>query len=285
MTDLAELRKYRTELPNLIDDSDLSVYAFRLYVHIKRVAGASGGSCHQGTRTLAQICKMSVGQVAKAKKELIAGGFVSHSTVKTNGGETDSLTPIDKWQENYDTYSKGVHTTNTTVQEVNTNEPETGKGVHTVNEGVHVVNTGVHTVNERKNQRRKNKEEERETRVPRGPPSDDIDYAHLAVVTYHSYFKRWPDIGDAKKIAALNPDFDKWSAICQLWKQSRWDYLKVDNLIDRYVKGNSSTNGRHKPEQERPALPVVKPVADRPDQRTSMKALAEEARKRHDRTT
>jgi hypothetical protein len=37
------MRKYRIEIPNLIDDAGLSVYALRLYVHLKRVTGAEGG--------------------------------------------------------------------------------------------------------------------------------------------------------------------------------------------------------------------------------------------------
>lgn len=159
MTDPAA-RPYRTELPNLIDDLDLSVYAFRLYVHIKRVSGANGGSCYQGTRALAEHCHMSVGQISKAKQELLDKGLVTKTQRPVSGGLVDDLTPVDMWDQNYERY--GVHTVNTTVQEANTLEPETGKGVHTVNEGVHVVNTGVHTVNERKNQLRKNNKEERD---------------------------------------------------------------------------------------------------------------------------
>jgi len=60
---------YYATIPNIIDDLNLSVYAYRLYGHIKRVAG-SKGSCWQNTISLAQACNMSVGSVVNAKVEL-----------------------------------------------------------------------------------------------------------------------------------------------------------------------------------------------------------------------
>ena len=73
ITDKSDLRKYRIEIPNLIAEMGLSVYAFRLYVHIKRVAGESqSDDCQHSTRSLARACRMSIGQVSKAKRELCA---------------------------------------------------------------------------------------------------------------------------------------------------------------------------------------------------------------------
>jgi len=249
MSDPAELRKYRIELPNLIDDYDMSVYAFRLYVHIKRVAGANGGSCHQGTRTLARVCHMSTGQIVKAKQELIEKGLVTHSTIKTNGGETDDLAPVDLWQENYNTYSKGVHTVNTTVQDTNTLDTKTGKGVHTVNEGVHVVNTGVHTVNERKNQRRKNMEEERETRAP---AQVNIDSLHEGVATYKQLTgKRSVTPTVAAQIAAVVTDMPLWEKVVTAWC-GKYRAENVTGMLDWYAhpdkmesRNGTHNNGRH----------------------------------------
>lgn len=107
--DSSDLRRYRTELPNLIDDIGLSVYAYRLYGHFKRVCGASpDGRCWQNTRTLAEHCRMSVGQVSKAKQELIAYGLISidkqpHPTKPAS----DVVTLVDIWMVNMMAYAPG----------------------------------------------------------------------------------------------------------------------------------------------------------------------------------
>jgi len=104
--DKSDLRKYRTELPNLLDDMGLSVYAFRLYAHIKRVAGASeNGRCYQGTRTMAEACKMSVGQVSKAKRELLNANPALIEIHPGEKGQSDTIFILDIWQENFARYS------------------------------------------------------------------------------------------------------------------------------------------------------------------------------------
>lgn len=106
ISDRGDLHKYRTEIPNLLDDSDLSVYAFRLYVHLKRVAGDSG-RCYQSTATMAKACKMSAGMVSKAKNELVSKDLIVLTIKKGEHGEFDShLIEIkDIWAENYSRYS------------------------------------------------------------------------------------------------------------------------------------------------------------------------------------
>ena len=99
-------RPYRIEIPNLVDDLDLSVYAFRLYGHIKRVAGPSG-TCYEGARRLAEKCRMSPSKVAEAKQELLDKGLITRGKRHTNGGETDELTPVDLWAQNFQAFSKG----------------------------------------------------------------------------------------------------------------------------------------------------------------------------------
>jgi hypothetical protein len=63
-------------IPAWLDDSDLSVYAFRLYAHLKR----RWGEGHQdilGLREIAERCKMSVDSVIKARHDLIAAGALT----------------------------------------------------------------------------------------------------------------------------------------------------------------------------------------------------------------
>lgn len=94
-------RKYFTMLPNLIDDLGLSVYAFRLYCHIKRVTGEDG-MCWQSTERLSKACRMSVHSVVDAKKELADAKLITIKSVKRPGGGRDFhvITIRDVWGKN-----------------------------------------------------------------------------------------------------------------------------------------------------------------------------------------
>jgi DnaD/phage-associated family protein len=99
-------KSFFTIIPNMVDDMDLSVYAFRLYAHIRRVAG-DGGKCYQSTNTLAESCHMSAGAVSNAKKELEQSGLISVS-FEINEHQIPGLHTIrliNIWRENVDKYS------------------------------------------------------------------------------------------------------------------------------------------------------------------------------------
>lgn len=103
--------KYRTELPNLIDDLGLSVYAHRLYTHIKRRAGeGEKGACTAGLRGMAKSCGMSLGMAAKARQELLDLGLVRfHVEIvrhKDGGGRYEVLTVSDVWSANFTFYAR-----------------------------------------------------------------------------------------------------------------------------------------------------------------------------------
>ena len=62
---------YFTMIPHIVEALNLTPYAFRLYAHLKRVTGESKtGKCWKSTRTLSEACRMSVGSISNAKKEL-----------------------------------------------------------------------------------------------------------------------------------------------------------------------------------------------------------------------
>jgi hypothetical protein len=98
------LRHYRIELPNMIDDLGLSVYAFRLYVHLKRVA-EDEGSCWQSARTLAEACNMSAGKVSEAKDELEQKHLITRHPKIQRGGIGDDITIVDIWPQNFARYA------------------------------------------------------------------------------------------------------------------------------------------------------------------------------------
>lgn len=92
--------------PNIIDDTEMSLVAFRLYAHLKRVAGEDG-ACWQSTETIAKKCFMSAGSVSNAKKELEKLGLIRILTEKNKHGGKDyhEIVIIDIWGRNIDKFS------------------------------------------------------------------------------------------------------------------------------------------------------------------------------------
>lgn len=108
------LVKYFTQFPNIIDDSNLSPFEYRLLIHYYRV-----GECWEGVRKTSEICKMSTGKVSQCRHSLEEKGFI---TVNLNG-DGIIIHLVDLSILNLKKYSStdgsGVHVVNTTVHEVN----------------------------------------------------------------------------------------------------------------------------------------------------------------------
>ena len=101
--------KFRTELPNLVDDLGLNIYAHSLYAHVKRRAGDSGKST-AGLRSMAKACGMSPGSAAKARQELLDLGLIRRRIEivrhETGGGRYEVLTAADIWPANFTFYER-----------------------------------------------------------------------------------------------------------------------------------------------------------------------------------
>lgn len=67
--------KFFTMIPNMVDDMDLSVAAFRLYVRIKRRA-SEHGKCFESVRSLAKSLHMNTHTVTDARNELETLGLI-----------------------------------------------------------------------------------------------------------------------------------------------------------------------------------------------------------------
>lgn len=98
--DDGDLRKYRTELPNMADD-DLDPYQYRLYGHYKRVCGANGGECYESVRTTAEKTKMSNEKVIATRQWLADNGWI-HVEPRAKG--TLNITILDRWEENFERF-------------------------------------------------------------------------------------------------------------------------------------------------------------------------------------
>lgn len=99
--DPSDLRKYRTELPNLVDDSGLDVYEFRLLAHYKRV-----GTCTESLETTAAKCKLSEGKASEARQSLADKGWINLERVTMDAGRYRYIVTVkDRWVENFAKYS------------------------------------------------------------------------------------------------------------------------------------------------------------------------------------
>ena len=76
-TDKRGLDRYRTELPNIIFDSDLDVYELALYVHLKHIA-ASECNYSASDKDLSEKIKISIRKIKKAKKSLEKKGLIKN---------------------------------------------------------------------------------------------------------------------------------------------------------------------------------------------------------------
>lgn len=197
VNDQSSMHRYRTEIPNIIDDMDLSVYAFRLYVKLKRVAG-DDGKCFYTTRQLAELCRMSVGAVSKAKQELVDADLIR---VESDGKWVrDNITIVDLWPANFAYFAQ--------EKEQNACSPheQTAPSPCSPHEHpVHTVNTPVHHMNAKEEPIKKEPiKEEPKSEMAAPSLAADVD------------FDRTP--APAKP---LTPQQEMYGAICEALG---WDY-------------------------------------------------------------
>jgi hypothetical protein len=114
--DDSNLRKYRTELPNIVFLLGLTPYELALYVLLKKTTGTDG-VCWKSTQTLADETKMSVGMVSKAKsalakaKKILKGKsliFIKSIPNPRGGKPYQHITLTDIWPENMAFFSKAT---------------------------------------------------------------------------------------------------------------------------------------------------------------------------------
>ena len=142
--DDGDLRKYRTEIPNMADD-ELDPFQMRLYVHYKRACGAYGRGYVESVRTTAGITQMSVGKVVSTRQWLHDNGWIVAAAQPDRDGSY-MVRIVDRWAENFAKFApKRANAAADGVHQVN-------GGVHGVNASVHQVNGGVHGVNHKKEQ-------------------------------------------------------------------------------------------------------------------------------------
>ena len=89
--DESDLKKYRTEIPNMIFDIGLTPYEVALYGHLKRVCGAEkGGKCWKSVSTLSRETGMSAGRVSEARAELARRGLMASPPKSTGAARSQT---------------------------------------------------------------------------------------------------------------------------------------------------------------------------------------------------
>lgn len=107
--DNSSLHKYRTEIPNIIEDLDLDPYAYRLYCYYKKVAG-DYGKCTQKKSTISKETRMSP-SVIKDRNKILSQPFpqlggkplitIVHRKDENNDNLPNQITIEDIWPENF----------------------------------------------------------------------------------------------------------------------------------------------------------------------------------------
>lgn len=270
--DKSTLHRYRIELPIMLDDMDLSVYAFRLYIHMKRRAG-DDGSCWEGSRALAKACHMSLGQVAKAKKELKDKGLITIEKYKTKTGDGDNISVVDLWPKNFETYAKAE------------------ESVHTVNatpDGAFTTRTdSVHTVNAKRSyseqeRSRGGSEEDPMKKIHEKRERNDSPARSPAISAYFEILPGHSLTGtQVQKINETVTDLKRWRKTLEEWALNGWDARRIGKILDRYQSGRTmqderpaGANGTHHDPHERPPLPVIPPAHDLPNSQEAARKLA-----------
>lgn len=113
-TDASDLRKYRTEIPNIVLEMGLTPDALALYIHLKRTAGQDD-ECRKGTRRLSQDTGISTGRISEARAELEEHKLINVERPK-NPSKPIVVTIVDVWEENFRHFAdkKRVQSVNTT---------------------------------------------------------------------------------------------------------------------------------------------------------------------------
>ena len=235
IVDAGDLHKYRTEIPNCVDDMDLSVYAFRLYAHMKRVAG-DDGQCYQSTRTLAAACKMSAGMVSKAKDELLAAGLIKIETGHDpkKGCDFHTITIVDIWFDNFIKYApRSPHEQARSHSEQAHSPDEQARSPHET----------------KKNSIKKNPSSGKKSGEPKGK---DPTLENDAVKAYRGVMNLTPNPEQRQRISEAVTDMDKWQETLSDWRAHDWSPKNVPGMIERY-QGNGKQPSRQDNRQTFPA--------------------------------
>jgi hypothetical protein len=242
--DEGDLRKYYCQIPNMIDDMNLNPYAFRLYVHLKRVTGASQErECSESLTTMTKICKMSRPSIVQAKRDLCAAGLIEIREVSCPGGKAHHISIKNIWVENINKYSGRPDKQNEATLPLETQESTTLPPAvnYATPRGSHVALSN--------NSLKTNKKDgvlskEDKTRVP------DPRSKHPAILMVKGITGKYPNKtlwDDIIKQVGDHPDGEKAAACYKAWVTKGYNASALTWLTDWYKTGIPKYNGSNAP--------------------------------------
>jgi hypothetical protein len=272
---MTDEKKFRTEIPNIVDDLGLDPHERALYVHYKRACGGNDCEWIESVRITAQRTKMSIGQASQARNRLVERGLIQ--TIR-KGNDGTAIRVINIWDLNNTFYSQegrpdidgwtinqlrewfeGVHIMNTldieSSQYEHSEEPE--------KTGVHIMNTGVHNMN--------NKKEPYKNQLPKGnsgKPQQPIDekikgpktiikeaFLEYSKLSWPGLKKEqnfwWSQFGEISGIFDNDPDtaVKAVESIIKYMRQQNLSIVGPKSIVNlcRQVAGGQPLNGKDGP--------------------------------------
>jgi len=211
---------------------DLDPYAFRLYVHIKRVTGETGGGkCWQNTDTLAKACKMSAGMVSQAKATLADKGLITIREESNQNGKYHIITINDIWAENMARYTGD-------------SQDEGGSSPHERRRSPH--ETKKNPLEEEPKESTRKPSRAAPAPAPEKPP---------AVVAYREIAHLWPHKSLWQRIdqdiGRDPPAIDRWKETVLAWLGMGWNPRNVKGMLEHYAR-NEIPGAKGRPGQPSP---------------------------------
>lgn len=287
VTDASDLRRYRTEIPNVVLSLGLTPFELALYVHLKRTAG-DDGSCWKSTATLADESGMSTGMVIKAREglkkprvELDGKPLITDITDSSHPGRARHLITITGiWVENFasfDARQKSPHDVQKSCGDVQKSPHDIQKSPHDIKKEPLEERTSEEvcvTRSARSTPRRQAFPLNPVTKATRSPDAKqgsppDANSQHPAVAAYLEVCGVLPNRQQRKDIIAEVTDLDRWRSVLTQFMREGQKAQRVDWTLERYAN-----NGL----RAVPAAPGVPPSETAEDKARKQEELKARAR-------
>ncbi|MEN8236113.1 MAG: hypothetical protein ABFQ95_00970 [Pseudomonadota bacterium] len=137
IVDEGNLRQYRTEIPNIVEEYLSDPYEFRVYCHLKRRAGDSG-ACTESRSKMAKKCGMGIEKLRKVlislsmlnpKFENLPLIMINKRKTEKGDPDTDFITIIDLWNINFKIHFSPPPESGGVPHETGEGTPRDGGGV------------------------------------------------------------------------------------------------------------------------------------------------------------
>lgn len=222
IVDGGSLRRYFTQIPNLVDDTEMSVYAFRLYFHMKRVAGDSG-KCYQSTRTLSKACNMGVASISRAKQELLNLKLITIAEKPTKHGGKDyhEIRVTDIWDKNFKSYTSSPQELASSHQEQPSSPGEIKKN----------------SINKNPIKKKEDNGKELPPPTPKRKKKRDERLDHPVIIAYREEARLHVPITWRDKVITIIDNPHKWQALIHDWVGLGFNPKNIKGMLDAYKKG------------------------------------------------